>query len=544
MSALLPITEIASRIGIDTEIIEPYGKHIAKVPLTAPVFQNKRKGKLILVTAMTPTPAGEGKTTTVIGLGQGLKNLGKKVSIAIREPSLGPCFGVKGGATGGGKSKVEPSDRINLIFTGDFPSVSAAHNLLAAVVNNHMHFGNELKIDPKSVFLPRTIDMNDRSLRDIAVGLGNRENGYLAMDRFVITPASEIMAILGLSKSYEDLKGRLSKMMVAMNSDGKPVFSGDLKVSGAMAALLADALKPNLVQTTEGVPAFIHAGPFGNIAHGTSSVVADELALRTSDFLVTEAGFGSDLGAEKFMDLVSRISGLPVNAVVIVATLRAMKHHAGAKDTSKEDVKAVQTGSRNLLRHVEIVRNFGIEPVVAINHFPSDTERETDALIEILRAGKVTFALSEVFGKGGKGGEELAKSVLGRISDEPVKIKYTYDLNDSIRDKISSVAKKIYGADRVIFEKQAIRDIKLAESMGLSNIPVCMAKTQNSLSDNPLLLNDPKGFTVRVTAVGISSGAGFLVPYMGNIMTMPGLPRIPAAQNIDITPDGVITGLS
>jgi formate--tetrahydrofolate ligase len=538
-----PISEIASKLGFDYGSIEPYGKYIAKIPLSSPNFQNKRRGRLILVTAMTPTSAGEGKTTTVIGLAQGLSKLGKNVSIAIREPSLGPCFGVKGGATGGGKSTVEPSDRINLIFTGDFPSVSAAHNLLSAVINNHMHFGNKLSIDPKNILFPRTIDMNDRSLRSITVGVGDRENGALTMDRFVITPASEIMAILGLSKSYAELKERLSKIIVALNTDGKPVYSGDLNVSGALAALLVDAIKPNLVQTTEGVPAFIHTGPFGNIAHGTSSIMADELALRNSDYLVTEAGFGSDLGAEKFLDMVSRLGSLPVNAVVIVGTLRAMKHHAGSKDTSVEDVKAVETGSQNLLRHVEFIRSFGIEPVVAINKFPTDTSKEIEALEKILASKNVTMAVSDVFGRGGEGGIDLAKAVLSRISETPIKLKYTYEFTDPIKEKIIKIAKRAYGADDVIFEKQALKDIKLAEKTGFSNVPICMAKTQSSLSDNPLLLNAPTGFKVRVTSVGISSGAGFLVPFMGDIMTMPGLPKVPAAENVDITENGEITGL-
>ncbi len=538
-----PISEIASKLGFDYSSIEPYGKYIAKIPLSSQNFQNKRRGKLILVTAMTPTSAGEGKTTTVIGLGQALSKLGKNVSIAIREPSLGPCFGVKGGATGGGKSTVEPSDRINLIFTGDFPAVSAAHNLLSAVINNHMHFGNKLSIDPKNILFPRTIDMNDRSLRSITVGVGDRENGALTMDRFVITPASEMMAILGLSKSYAELKQRLSKIIVALNTDGKPVYSGDLNVSGALAALLVDALKPNLVQTSEGVPAFIHTGPFGNIAHGTSSMIADELALRNSDYLVTEAGFGSDLGAEKFLDMVSRLGNLPVNGVVIVGTLRAIKHHAGSKDLSVEDLRAVEVGSQNLLRHVEFIRSFGIEPVVAINRFPTDTAKEIETLENILRARNITMAVSDVFGKGGEGGIDLANAVLSRISETPIKLKYTYEFTDPIKDKIIKIAKRAYGADDVIFEKQALKDIKLAEKIGFSNVPICMAKTQNSLSDNPSLLNAPTGFKVTVTSVGISSGAGFLVPFMGNIMTMPGLPKVPAAENVDITENGEITGL-
>ena len=542
--ALRPITEIADKLKIAADSIEPYGKHLAKIPLDNPAFRSPRKGKLILVTAMTPTPAGEGKTTTVIGLGQALQQLGKKVCIAIREPSLGPCFGVKGGATGGGKSKVEPSDRINLIFTGDFPSVSAAHNLLSALINNHMYFANKLGIDPKELLFPRTVDMNDRSLRSILVGVGGKDYGALTPDRFVITPASEVMAILGLSKSYADLKSKLGRIMIAKSSSGNPVFSSDINAQGAMAALLVDALKPNLAQTTEGVPAFIHIGPFGNIAHGTSSVLADDLALKTSDYLVTEAGFGSDLGAEKFFDLVSRVGSLPVNAVVIVGTIRAIKHHAGSKDLSVEDVGAVREGSKNLLRHVEIVRSFGVEPVVAINRFPTDTESEISTLKEILESRKVDSAISDVFTEGGKGGIDLANEVLRHISNEPVRLNYVYEFNEPVKVKIEKIAKRIYGAGSVSYGKQAVKDLKFIEKTGLSGLPICMAKTQNSISDDPALLNSPEGFTLTIERINISAGAGFLVPLAGDIMTMPGLPKVPASEGIDITDTGEIVGLS
>ncbi len=538
------ISEIVGKLDIPVDSIEPYGKHIAKIPLDNPAFKRERKGKLILVTAMTPTPAGEGKTTTVIGLGQALQQLGKKVCIAIREPSLGPCFGVKGGATGGGKSKVEPSDKINLIFTGDFPAVSAAHNLLSALINNHMYFGNKLNIDPKEILFPRTIDMNDRSLRSIAVGVGGKDFGAIAMDRFVITPASEIMAILGLSRSYSDLKERLGKMMVARSYTGEPIFASQINAHGAMSALLVDALKPNIAQTTEGVPAFIHSGPFGNIAHGTSSMMADDLALKTSDYLVTEAGFGSDLGAEKFLDLVSRVGSMPVNAIVIVGTLRAMKHHAGVKDLSAEDLKGVEEGSKNLLRHVAIIRSFGVEPVVALNRFPTDTKKEIDTLISLLRSKNVTVVMSDVYTDGGSGGIELAKEVLNHISQEPIRLKYAYEFNDPIKTKIEKIATKIYGASSVKYGKQALKDIKLIEKTGLADLPICMAKTQNSLSDNPALLNVPEGFALNVARIAISSGAGFLVPMTGDVMTMPGLPRVPASEGIDITESGDIIGLS
>ncbi len=532
------IEEIIKEIGLGKEDYELYGRYMAKLDLSLQ-SRGRPKAKLILVTAMTPTPAGEGKTTTTIGLGQAFKRLGKNVAIAIREPSLGPCFGIKGGATGGGKSKVEPSDRINLFFTGDFPAITAAHNLLSAMINNHMYHGNELALDPKRITFPRTIDMNDRSLRNILVGVGSRDMGVLANDNFVITPASEIMAITGLSLSYQDLKNRLSKILAGFTNKNKPVFAGDLKAEGSMAALLRDALKPNLVQTTEGVPAFVHTGPFGNIAHGTSSLVADKIAMNLFDYVITEAGFGSDLGAEKFFNLASRIGNLPINAVVLVATIRAIKHHGGSKKEG-EDVDAVKIGSKNLIRHVQNIRRFGIDPVVAINRFPTDTDAEIRTLGEILDSNGIKWALSEVFAKGGEGGIDLANKVLASIGD--YEIKRTYDLKDDIRTKIEKIAKYVYGADGVIFEKKALTDMKKAEEI-MENPYVCMAKTQYSFSDDASLLNDPQGFTVKVQSMNISSGAGFVVPILGEIMTMPGLPKHPAAENIDLTDSGEITGL-
>jgi formate--tetrahydrofolate ligase len=491
---------------------------------------------------MNPTKEGEGKTTTTIGIGQALRQMGKNVVIAIREPSLGPCFGVKGGATGGGKSKVEPSDRINLLFTSDFPAVTAAHNLLSAMINNHIFHGNSLRIDPRNILWPRTIDMNDRSLRDIIVAAGDSSTGVMARDRFVITPASEIMAILGLSSDIRDLKERLGRIIVALDYEGKPVYCRQLKADGAMAALLVDAIKPNLVQTTEGVPAFIHTGPFGNIAHGTSSLMADRMALSLADIVLTEAGFGSELGGQKFLDMVSRIGDLPVDAVIMVATIRSMKLNGGSKDPSKEDMEKLKAGAANLLMHVNIMRKYGLEPVVALNRFPSDTGKEIETIGEILRKEGVNFALSEVFGKGGEGGKEVGNLVLKALERKP-EITRTYEMEDSPKEKIEKICTRIYGASKVIFTKQAIRDLQMVESLGLNGLHVCMAKTQYSVSDNPKLLGWPKDFTVTVKSVAISSGAGFAVPLLGDIMTMPGLPTAPAAEGVDLTDDGEITGL-
>ncbi len=518
-----------------------YGKYAAKIGISN-CNVGKRQGKLILMTAMTPTPAGEGKTTTAIGLAQAMKKLGKNAGIAIREPSLGPCFGVKGGATGGGKSTVEPSDKINLIFTGDFPAISAAHNLLSAMINNHIYFGNDLGIDPKKITFPRTVDMDDRSLRSIIVGNGGKNNGVLANDSFVITAASEIMAIMALSKSFLDLKERLGNIIIGYTPKNKPVFARDIKANGAMAALLADALKPNIVQSVENVPAIIHTGPFGNIAHGTSSILGDYAALNMFDYTVTEAGFGSDLGFEKFMDIVTREAGLPVNAVVVVATIRAMKHHGNAKDIDSENIPAIEKGIENLLAHVKNVRNFGIEPVVALNIHPLDTEQEIKKASELLDANGIIYAESRVYSDGGDGGIILAEKVLKSINEN--KINYAYNMADSIKDKIEKIAMKVYGASGVEFSREALMDIKHAEQNGFSSFYVCMAKTQSSLSDNPSLVNVPEKFKVTVNSVAINAGSKFIIPILGNIMTMPGLPRHPAAENIDIDDTGTITGLA
>lgn len=539
-TGLLDIGEVASGLGLKESDIERYGKHMAKV-LPGAIKEGK-KGKLVLVTAMNPTKEGEGKTTTTIGIGQALKRMGKNVMVAIREPSLGPCFGVKGGATGGGKSKVEPSDRINLLFTSDFPAVTAAHNLLSAMINNHIFHGNSLRIDPRNILWPRAIDMNDRSLRDIIVAAGDTSTGVMARDGFVITPASEIMAILGLSSDVKDLKERLGRIIVALDYEGKPVYCSQLKADGAMAALLVDAIKPNLVQTTEGVPAFIHTGPFGNIAHGTSSIIADRMALSIADIVLTEAGFGSELGGQKFLDMVSRIGDLPVDSVVMVATIRSMKLNGGAKDPSKEDVEKLKEGAANLLMHVNLIKKYGIEPVVALNRFPSDTKKEIEVIAEILKKEGINFALSEVFGKGGAGGLEVGNLLLKALENKP-KIIRTYEMDDSPKDKIEKICTRVYGASKVIFTKQALKDLQMVDSLGLNGFHVCMAKTQYSISDNPKLLGWPKNFKVTVKSVRISNGAGFIVPMLGDIMTMPGLPAHPAAENVDVDEEGRILNL-
>ncbi len=544
MVELKRITEIASAAGIEEEYLEPYGKYMAKVSLDLlEKLQNRKKGKMILVTALTPTPAGEGKTTTSIGLTMAINRLGKKSIIALREPSLGPVFGVKGGATGGGRSTVQPMEEINLHFTGDFHAISSAHNLLSAMINNHIYQGNLPDIDPRKISWRRTIDMNDRSLRHIIVGLG-KGNGVIYEDGFDIVPASEIMAILALSESYSDLKSRLEKILTGFSKDRKPVYAKDIKASGSMAALLKNALKPNLVQTSENTPAFVHIGPFGNIAHGTNSILADKISLPLSDYFVTEAGFGSDLGAEKFFDIVTRIGKFVPNAVVVVASLRAIKHHGGAKDTSLEDILAVEKGFDNLKFHINNVRRFGVKPVVAINKFKSDTDKEISTLMELLDSEKVSWALSEVFEKGGDGGIELAKKVMKVADENPEpKINYTYEITDPVEVKIEKIAKTVYGAKEVIFTKDAMDDIKLIKKIGMENSFICMAKTQSSISDDPKAINVPKDFTVTVREIRISSGAGFLVPILGEIMTMPGLSKEPAAYNIDLKEDGRIVGL-
>lgn len=539
---LMKIENVASQIGISRDEIEPYGDYMAKINFMK-LNTKKVQGKLVLVTAMTPTKYGEGKTTTVIGISQALHSMGQKVSISIREPSMGPCFGVKGGATGGGKATVEPSDRINLLFTGDFPAITAAHNLLSALINNHIFHGNQLKINPEKIVFPRTIDMNDRSLRNIIVGVTQGEGGILARDSFVITPASEIMAIVGLSDSYGDLKRRLARILVGYTFDNKPVYSGDLKAHGAMAAILVDALKPNLVQAKGGVPAFIHTGPFGNIAHGTSSLIAARTAMATSDIVLTEAGFGSDLGAEKFMNLVSRVGDIPISAVVIVATIRAMKLHGGNDKSDVEDVDAVKKGFNNLMFHVENIRKFGFDPLVALNRFPDDTENEIDQVETLLKKNSIAYGLSEVFEKGAEGGKEVADLLLKRMPENPISVKYTYSMDQTLTEKIENIGKKIYGAKGVIYTRTAQSNIKKIEKLGYGKLPICMAKTQYSISDDPLKLNAPEDFSITVTSVALSSGAEFVVVYLGSVMTMPGLPKEPASNGIDINENGIITGL-
>ena len=528
------ILSIGKKLGIDQDFIESYGRYMAKISLKA-LGSGKSKGKLILVTAMTPTKYGEGKTTTTIGLSQAFKKLGKKVSISIREPSMGPCFGVKGGATGGGKSKVEPSDRINLMFTGDFPAISGAHNLLSSMIQNHIYHGNKLQINPEQIVFPRAIDMNDRSLRDLILNAGGRKNGPLARDSFVITPASEIMAIMGFATGYDDLLKRLSRILIGYDYDGKPVYSGDLKAAGPMAAILSDALKPNLVQTTEGVPAFIHTGPFGNIAHGTSSILAAKLALNFSDYVITEAGFGSDLGAEKFINMVSRLGELEISAVVIVSTIRAMKFLGGS-----EDNEGISRGFLNLAKHYENIRNFNLEPVVAINRFPSDTDGEIEFLGCLMRKNNMPFQISEVFTKGGDGAISLAETLLEKCDQKNGEINYTYNFDDETGKKIEKIGKGIYGVKEVEFSKKALSDIRRIEKNGYGKLPVCMAKSQYSLSGNTSGSDDN---ILRVTSASVSSGAGFIVVFSGDIMTMPGLPKEPAAENIYIDGDGKIYNL-
>ncbi|HEU12823.1 MAG TPA: formate--tetrahydrofolate ligase [Euryarchaeota archaeon] len=541
---LKPIVEIAKKAGLEENDIEPYGRYMAKVSLDVlKKVEKRKKGRMILVTALTPTPAGEGKTTTSIGLTMAINRLGKRSILALREPSLGPVFGVKGGATGGGKATVQPMEEINLHFTGDFHAISSAHNLLSAMINNHIYYNLKPEIDPKKVVWRRTIDMNDRALRQIIVGIG-KGNGVMYEDGFDIVPASEIMAIMALSLDYKDMKSRIERILVGFSRDRTPVYARDIKASGAMSALLRNALKPNLVQTSENTPAFVHIGPFGNIAHGTNSIVADKIGLGLSDYFVTESGFGSDLGAEKFFDIVTRVGNFAPNAAVVVASIRAIKHHGGAKDVSVEDVEAVRKGFDNLRFHINNVRKFGVEPVVAINKFKSDTLGEIKALEELLEGEKVEWALSEVFEKGSEGGIELAEKVMKVADAHPeVKINYAYELDDPVEVKIEKIAKRVYGAAEVVFTKDAQDDLKLIKKIGMDKAFVCMAKTQSSITDDPKVLNAPKDFTITVREIRISSGSGFVVPILGEIMTMPGLSKEPAAYNIDLTEDGRIVGL-
>ena len=545
-AVMAPITEIAEKAGIADKYLEQYGKYKAKVDLSLMKDQaDKPDGKLILVTAMTPTAAGEGKTTTTVGLGDALNKMGKKVAIALREPSLGPVFGVKGGAAGGGYAQVVPMEDINLHFTGDFHAIGAANNLLAAMLDNHIQQGNALGIDVKRITWKRCVDMNDRQLRNIVCGLGGRMQGVPREDGFDITVASEIMAVMCLASGISDLKERLARMIVAYTYDGKPVTAGDLKAQGAMAALLKDALKPNLVQTLEHTPAFVHCGPFANIAHGCNSVTATRLAMKLADYAVTEAGFGADLGAEKFLDIKCRIAGLKPDAVVIVGTVRALKMHGGVAkaDLNTENLEALEKGLPNLLRHVEnITKVFKLPAVVAINRFPTDTEAEL-ALVEAkCKELGANAVLSEVWGKGGEGGIALAEEVI-RLCERPNDFEFCYDENIGIVEKIEAIAKRIYRADGIELVGNAVKQLKELTDLGFDKMPICMAKTQYSFSDDAAKLGAPEGFKITVRNLKVSAGAGFIVALTGDVMTMPGLPKVPSAEKIDVDENGVITGL-
>ena len=544
---MLPISEIAGSLGIKEDELDLYGKYKAKVSLDVlSRLEDKPDGKLILVTAINPTPAGEGKTTMNVGLSMGLNKIGKKTITALREPSLGPVFGVKGGAAGGGYAQVVPMEDINLHFTGDFHAITSAHNLLAAMLDNHLHQGNALDIDPKKVVWRRVLDMNDRSLRNVIVGLGGKPDGFVRQTGFDITVASEIMAILCLATSISDLKERLSKMVVAYNKSGEVVTAGDLEATGAMALLLKDAIQPNLVQTLENTPAFIHGGPFANIAHGCNSVMATKVGLKLADYVVTEAGFGADLGAEKFFDIKARFAGLNPSAVVIVATIRALKMNGGVPKTelTSENLQALEAGIANIERHIENVNKFGVPAVVAINKFPTDTEAEISLLKEKLAAKGIDVVLAEVFSKGGEGAIDLANKVAEICETKPSNFAPLYDVDATIEEKITTIATEIYRADGVDFTAAAKKQINEIAKLGLDRMPICMAKTQYSFSDDPKLLGAPTGFNITVREVKVNAGAGFIVALTGNIMTMPGLPKVPAANGMDITETGEIVGLS
>ena len=540
------ILEIAKTAHLDEKYIEQYGNYKAKIDLSLLKETNRKNGKLVLVTAITPTPAGEGKTTTTIGLADGLKRIGKDVTVALREPSLGPVFGVKGGAAGGGYAQVIPMEDINLHFTGDFHAIGAANNLLAAMLDNHIQQGNALGIDVKKITWKRCVDMNDRQLRFVVDGLGGRVNGTPREDGFDITVASEIMAIFCPATSISDLKEKLSKIIVAYTYDDKPVTAGDLNAQGAMTALLKDALKPNLVQTLEGTPAFVHGGPFANIAHGCNSVIATQMALKMGDYTVTEAGFGADLGAEKFLDIKCRIAGLVPDAVVMVATVRALKMHGGLdkKELNKEDLNALEKGIPNLLRHVSNIKNvYKLPCVVAVNRFPTDTDNEIEFIINKCKELGVNTVLSTVWADGGKGGVDLAKEVVRLCEEEQGNFTFSYTDDMSITEKIRAVVKKVYGGKDIIVLPNAKKQIEKLEELGFSNLPICIAKTQYSFSDDPAKLGAPEDFDVTVKNVKVSAGAGFIVVLTGDIMTMPGLPKKPAAENIDVDENGKITGL-
>ena len=543
---MLPVVQVAEQLGIAEEDLELYGKYKAKLSYDLiRKVESREPGKLILVTAITPTPAGEGKSTTTVGLAQGLHKIGKKVVVALREPSLGPCFGVKGGAAGGGYSQVVPMEDINLHFTGDFHAITSAHMLLAAMLDNSIHQGNPLRIDPRRVIWKRVVDMNDRELRNIVAGLGGKAHGVPREDGFDITVASEVMAILCLADSLHDLKERLKRIVVAYTYEGKPVTAEDLHAAGAMAALLKDAVKPNLVQTLENVPAIIHGGPFANIAHGCNSVMATRTALRLAEYTITEAGFGADLGAEKFFDIKCRYAGLKPAAVVLVATVRALKMHGGVPKTELKapNVTAVKAGLPNLGKHIENIFKFGLPVVVAINVFEQDTEEELKAVYDYCADLGVNVAISDVFAKGGAGGVALAEEVVKLAESGMARFKPLYPLEIPLQEKVATIVKEIYGGDKVEFTPKAAQALTQYEAEGFGNLPVCMAKTQNSLSDDPALLGAPSGFTVHVKNAKISAGAGFIVIYTGDIMTMPGLPKKPAAENIDVTDEGLISGL-
>lgn len=541
-----PIASVASQLGINEDELELYGNYKAKLSFDLwDRLKDKKDGKLVLVTAINPTPAGEGKTTTTVGIGQAMAKIGKKAVIALREPSLGPVMGVKGGAAGGGYAQVVPMEDINLHFTGDMHAVTTANNLLSAVIDNHIHQGNELCIDPRQIVWKRAMDMNDRALRSIVAGLGGKANGMPREDGFNITVASEVMAILCLASDLTDLKERLGRIIIGYNFSGKPVTAHDLKVEGAMTLLLKDAIKPNLIQTLENTPALMHGGPFANIAHGCNSINATRLALKLADYVITEAGFGADLGAEKFFDIKCRFAGFKPDAVVLVATIRALKYNGGVKkeELKNEDLHSLKKGFANLEKHIENMKSFGVPVLVAVNHFDSDTRDEIEYVKSRCRNLNVEVAFSEVFARGGEGGAELAEKLVHMIKTTPSRFTPLYNVNLPVKTKIETISKEIYGAGGVVYSAAADKAIKKIDEMGLDKLPICMAKTQYSLSDNPSLLGRPENFDINVREVRVSAGAGFIVAITGEIMTMPGLPRIPAAEKIDIDEKGVITGL-
>ncbi|WP_107928561.1 formate--tetrahydrofolate ligase [Neisseria animaloris] len=545
-AAIRPIGEIAAKLGLSADQYEPYGKYKAKINPADAFALPKKQGRLILVTAINPTPAGEGKTTVTIGLADALRHIGKDAVIALREPSLGPVFGVKGGAAGGGYAQVLPMEDINLHFTGDFHAIGAANNLLAAMLDNHIYQGNELNIDPKRVLWRRVVDMNDRQLRNIIDGMGKPTDGVMRPDGFDITVASEVMAVFCLAKDLADLKERLGNILIAYAKDGSPVYARDIKAHGAMAALLKDAVKPNLVQTIDGTPAFVHGGPFANIAHGCNSVIATRLARHLGDYAVTEAGFGADLGAEKFCDIKCRLADIKPDAAVVVATVRALKYNGGVEraNLGEENLQALKSGLPNLLKHISNLKNvFGLPVVVALNRFVSDTDAELHMIQTACAEQGVEVALTEVWGKGGAGGADLAHKVVNAIETQPNNFTFAYDTDLGVQDKIRTIAQKIYGAADVDFSTEALAEIASLEKLGLDKLPVCMAKTQYSLSDNAKLLGCPKDFRIIVRGITVSAGAGFIVALCGNMMKMPGLPKVPAAEKIDVDENGVIHGL-